>query len=141
MVPKDGGILTIDPQDKTLRSVDLGVFKGETTVKLLPAPKVRFVLTGLPKLPAGAAYVATLHGSALNAPASQLEVDQDGVLAGCVRATGTYSVQLMVRQGNTSWSVGQVKAGIEVGDAGVEQTIELDEAMTKRCEATIGRLK
>lgn len=141
LVPKEGGIITIDPRDKTLRSVDLGVFKGETTVKLLPAPKVRFVLTGLPKLPEGAAYVVTVRGSARSAPMNQLEADQDGVFTGCTRSTGSHSLQLMVRKGNTSWSVGQVKAGIEVGDAGVDQTIEIDEAMVKRCETTIGRLK
>jgi hypothetical protein len=60
LVPKAGGLMSIEPSDKKLAKIELGSITGQHVVRLGCGPRLRVELSASPRLPAGAELVLML---------------------------------------------------------------------------------
>jgi hypothetical protein len=133
LVPKGGSHVVVRSRNPALREADLGVVEADVTARLLPAPRVSVQVSAMPELPEGYVLQAMLVAVSAKAPEPPFATfDADGKCSMLAPTTGRFRLQLTVRRGNTSHTVGgEGNVVVELGDRDMEHRFELTEALRR----------
>ena len=128
LVDKEGGKITVEPEQEGHATVELGVVTGEHTVRIGGGPQLVVELSKLPTLPAGAVLTVRVgEGHA------GVVFDAEGRARVLVPKAGLFELHLGVRIGThtnlLSWS-----QTVEVGATGDTVKIELTPALQKQID-------
>lgn len=128
LVDKEGGRISVEPDDNAQATVELGVVTGEHTIRIGGGPQLVVELSRVPNLPAGT--VLTLR---VGAEHEGVAFDAQGRAQVSLPKAGAFELHLGIKRGNDtavlSWS-----RTVEVGDAGETLKIELTPELQKQLD-------
>ncbi|MBK8096463.1 MAG: hypothetical protein IPK26_05105 [Planctomycetes bacterium] len=128
LVDKDGGRISVEPDEQGHATVELGLVTGEHTVRIGGGPQLVVELSKVPTLPAGA--VLTLR---VGEGHEGVAFDAEGRARVLLPKAGSFELHLGVRTGThtnlVSWS-----RTVEVGATGDTVKIELTPALQKQID-------
>jgi len=134
LLPKDGATVTVEPRDRALAKVDLGVVTTDQVVVLGGGPALTVRLQPMPKLPAGFQLVLSLGDD------DGVPFDASGKATVRAPRVGAAAPWIRLRKGNATsgvlaWELGTV----DVPEAGTTLVVELtkarQEVLDQRVEA------
>lgn len=96
LLPKDGGRVDIEPRDKKIASIDLGVVTEDQVVVLGGGPPLLVTLSPMPKLPEGVELVLVLESG------DSVPFDASGSAAIVLPGAGPCAPKISVRKGTTT---------------------------------------
>jgi hypothetical protein len=125
LLPKDGGRVRIEPEDKAFAALPLGVVTQDQHVRLGQGPRLTVALSRVPELPQGVQLLALVGESH-----DGRVLDATGTAELWLAGPGDCTVTLGVRSGNSTHVVSSVQKTIDVPAGGATLKLDLDAAAT-----------
>jgi hypothetical protein len=136
LLPKAGGSVDIEPRDKKIAKIDLGVVTEDQVVVLGGGPPLTVTLSPMPKLPEGVEIVLAVGDS------DAVAFDGKGTALLVLPAVGSYTPRISLRKGNTTmgpmqWSL----PALDVPKEGKKLTVEVTAGRQQEIESLLALLR
>ena len=136
LLPKDGARIDIEPNDKKIASIDLGVVTEDQVVVLGGGPPLVVTIAPKPKLPEGVELLLVL------ANGDPVPFDANGAAVIVLPEAGAFTPRLSLRKGNTT--IGPMNLALpsfDVPKAGKKVAIEVTAERQREIDSILALLR
>ena len=134
LLPKDGGRISVEPDDQKLGTIELGVVTTDQIVRLGTGPALRIELSATPTLPSGVTLVAVV-----GAEHAGVAFDAEGKTMLWLPEPGEHQVQLAVRRDGTNHMLRMDPPRCDVPPGGYTLKISITEPLAKQIAELAGK--